>query len=133
MKPPGSQGTRRFLRAGNLHSAKLVFDRQDRDEWKEEGRLLAHAYAREATTALKYRGYRLAGQHAEQARSLLPENSAQMWRLTALAARGLGHWPEALGAIEKAIALEPDNAEFRHEKALVLAAQGKEQPSTGKR
>ena len=54
---------------------------------------------------------------------LLPEKAAQASHLTALAERGLKRWPEALADIEQAIALEPKNAEFWHDKATILEAQ----------
>jgi tetratricopeptide (TPR) repeat protein len=113
---------KRFLRAGNLSSARLILERHESRAagWKTESEALARAYLREAKTVLRYEGYRLAAQHAARARTLLPEKAAQAWHVTAQAERGLKRWPESLSAIEQAIALEPTNAEFWHDKALIL-------------
>jgi tetratricopeptide (TPR) repeat protein len=117
---------KRFLRAGNLSSARLILDRHEQSRlagWKAESEALGRAYLREAKAVLGYEGYRLAAQHAARARTLLPTQVAQSWHVTALAERGLKRWADALAAIEQAIAFEANNAEFWHAKALILEDQ----------
>ena len=114
----------RFLRAGNLSSARLLLERHAQQNWKTEAEALGRAYLREAKHVLEYEGYRLAVQHAARTRTLLPEKADQAWHVTALAERGLKHWPEAMAAIEQALALEPTNAEFWHDQATILEDQG---------
>ena len=113
----------RFLRAGNLSSACLILERHPPQGWTKEAEVLGLAYLREAKHVLDYEGYLLAAQHAARARDCLPAKAAQAWHLSALAERGLKRWPESLAAVEQAIALEPTNAEFWHDKATILEAQ----------
>jgi tetratricopeptide (TPR) repeat protein len=118
---------RRFLRAGNLNSARLLLDRHEQSRmagWKGESETLGRAYLREAKNVLDYEGYCLAAQHAARARTFLPEKTAQAWHLTAMAERGLKRWPEALVAIEQAIASETNSGEFWQCKATILEDQG---------
>lgn len=113
----------RFLRAGNLSSARLLVERHGQQQWKRESETLGRAYLREAKTVLDYESYRLAAQYAERARAFLPEKAADAWSITALAEHGLKRWPEAMTAIDQAIALDSSNAELWHEKALILEQQ----------
>ena len=113
----------RFLRACDLKAASLLLARYDPQRWEDEKRVLDAAFVKESKTVLGYESYRLAAQHAERARHYLPEKSAEAWHVTALAERGLKRWPEALAAIDKAVALERDNPQFWHDKALILEEQ----------
>lgn len=116
---------RRFLHAGNLHSAGLILDcHQSRAaDWRSESVALGRAYLREAKMVLDYQGYRLAAQHAARVQVLLPEEAAWAWHVIALAEHGLNHPMEAKTAIEIAVALNRDQAEFWHAKATILEEQ----------